>query len=162
MATEYVKIEGLDGLVKRLKAFPKEMSQRGGPIRSALARGGKIIRDEAKANVRALIAEPNDNGMDSESTGLLEKSVIQKRHRDPRSFAGASEVYQVKVKRRTSAKGVSVTRYGKILEFGSEHIKAFAWLRRAAESKRQVFFQTVATELGQGIAKIERKLGALK
>lgn len=158
---EYVKIEGLDGLVKRLRAFPKEMAKAGGPIRSALAKGGKIVRDEAKANVRAIVAEPNDNGMDSESTGLLEKSVIQKRHRDPRSF-GASEVYQVKVRRGKYPDGTSITRVGKILEFGSQHIKAYAWLRRAAEAKRQQFFQTVAAELAKGIAKVERSLGVTK
>lgn len=161
MATEYVKIEGLDGLVKRMAAFPKEMAKNGGPIRSALAKGGKLIRDQAKANVRAIVAEPNADGLDSESTGLLEKSIIQKRHRNPRE-RGATEIYTVRVKSGKSPKGVSVTRYGKILEFGSEKIRARAWMRRAAESNRGEFFSLVARELASGIAKIERKLGGGK
>lgn len=161
MATEYVRIDGLDGLVRRLNAFPKEMAKNGGPIRSALAKGGKIIREEAKANVRAIVAEPNAPGVDPVSTGLLEKSVIQKRNRNPRE-RGATEIYSVRLKRGRSAKGVSVTRYGKILEFGSRSIRAYAWLRRAAETKRSEVFATVARELASGIAKVERQLGALK
>jgi HK97 gp10 family phage protein len=158
---EYVKIEGLDGLVNRLRAFPVEMAKNGGPVRSALAKGGKLIREQAKANVRAIVAEPNENGMDSESTGVLEKSIIQKRHRNPKE-RGATEIYTVRVKSGKSPKGVSVTRYGKILEFGSKRIKAYAWLRRAAEAKRGEFFALVARELAAGITKIERKLGAGK
>lgn len=161
MATEYVRIEGLDGLVKRLKAFPREMAKNGGPIRSALSKGAKIIREQAKANVRAIIAEPNAPGVEPVSTGLLEKSIIQKRHRDPRSLGG-TEVYSVRVKRGTSSKGVSVTRYGKILEFGSRSIRAYAWMRKAAESKRGEVFAVVARELAVGIAKVERSIGGLK
>jgi hypothetical protein len=161
MATEHVRIEGLDGLVKRLRAFPKEMAKNGGPIRSALAIGGKLVREEAKAHVRAIIAEPNAHGMDTESTGLLEKSIILKRDRNPRAV-GATERYTVRVKRGKSSKGVSVTRYGKILEFGSRHIRAFAWLRKSAEAKRLEFYKVVAAELAKGIAKVERSLGVLK
>lgn len=161
MATEHVQIHGLEGLVRRLRAFPREMAKNGGPVRSALAKGGKLIRDQAKANVRQLVAEPNANGTDSESTGLLEKSIIQKRDRNPRA-RGATEIYTVRVKRGKSSKGVSVTRYGKILEFGSRSIKAHAWLRRAAEEKRTAVFQVVASELAKGIAKVERSLGVGK
>lgn len=161
MATEFVRIEGLDGLVERLRAFPAEMSKNGGPVRSALAKGGKLIREQAKANVRQLVAEPNANGMDSQSTGLLEKSIIQKRDRDPRA-RGATEIYTVRVKRGKSPKGVSVTRYGKILEFGSRKLKAYAWLRRAAEEKRGEFYSIVTAELARGITAIERKMGGRK
>lgn len=158
---EYVKIEGLDGLLERMKRFPKEMAKNGGPIRSALAKGGKIVRDQAKANVRAIVAEPNEHGMATESKGLLEKSVIQKRRPRPQDL-GASEVYSVRVKRGKSSKDVSVTRYGKILEFGSKSIRARAWMRRAAEVKRDEVFRVVAAELARGIAKVERSLGALR
>lgn len=159
MAIEFVRIEGLDDLLQRLHAFPNEMAKNGGPVRSALAKGGKLIREAAKANVRALVAEPNEHGLDSESTGLLEKSVILKRHRNPRE-RGATEIYSVRLKRGKSKKGVSVTRYGKILEFGSRNIKAYAWLRRAAEEQRTEVFATVARELANGIARVERKLGS--
>jgi HK97 gp10 family phage protein len=165
---EYVHIEGLDGLLKRLQAFPVEMAKNGGPVRSALAKGGKIIRDQAKANVRAIVAEPNVEAkgregfaIDHPSTGLLERSVILKRDRDPKKV-GATERYQVRVKRGKSARGVSVTRYGKILEFGSRKIKAYAWLRNAAATRRGDFFRVVTDELGRGIARIEKKLGAKK
>jgi len=155
-----IKIEGLDGLLDRMKKFPKEMAVRGGPIRAALAAGGKIVREEAKANVRKIIQEPNKGGLDSASTGLLEKNIIQKRHRDPKKRdPKASEIYSVRVRRKKTGKGVDITRYAKILEFGSEHISAKAWLRNAAASKRQEAIQVIAKKLAQGIAKIERKLG---
>lgn len=160
MATDYVRIDGLDGLVRRLRAFPKEMAKNGGPIRSALAKGGKIIREQAKANVRKIISDPNkDPRTDGQSTGTLEKSIILKRNRDPRS-RGATEIYSVRLKRGKYASGVSVTRVGKIHEFGSEKHKAYSWLRLAAESRRGDFFTTVASELAKGIAKVERQLGA--
>lgn len=156
-----VKIEGLDGLMARLKAFPKEMAKNGGPIRSALFQGAKIIREEAKANVRAIVDEPNKGGRDGLSTGTLEKSVIMKRHRNPRS-RGATEIYSVRLKRVKNPKGTPVTRYGKVLEFGSEHIKAYSWMRRAAEEKKLAAFAAIATALRKGIERIEKKLGVLK
>lgn len=153
-----VKIEGLDGLLERMKALPKEMAKNGGPIRSALFQGAKIVREEAKANVRAIVAEPNANGMDAESTGHLEKQIIMKRHRNPQA-RGASEIYTVRVKRKASPKGVPATRYGKILEFGSEHVKAYAWLRKAAAEKQSAVFAAIAKYLKQGIKRIEKKAG---
>lgn len=156
-----IKVEGLDGLMARLKAFPKEMAKNGGPIRSALFQGAKIIREEAKANIQQIIDEPNKGGRDDLSTGTLKKSVIMKRHRNPRS-KGATEIYSVRLKRVKNPKGTPVTRYGKVLEFGSEHVKAYSWMRRAAEEKKTAVFSTIATALRKGIERVEKKLGVLK
>lgn len=166
MATEFTQVHGLEGLLARLKAFPVEMAKNGGPIRAALFQGAKLIREEAKANVRAIVAEPNKPGVDSVSTGFLEKSIIMKRHRNPRS-RGATEIYTVKVKRgKRPAHGkgepVSVTRYGKALEFGTESIRAYSWLRNAAATQKDAAIAKITSELAKGISRIERKLGALK
>lgn len=156
-----IKIDGLDGLLARLKAFPKEMSKNGGPIRSALFQGAKLIREEAKANVRRIVAEPNANGLDTQSKGVLEKAIIMKRNRNPRQ-RGATEIYTVRVQRKKNARGIPATRYGKILEFGSEYIKAYSWMRNAAATQKDKAFAAIALHLRKGIERIERKLGVLK
>jgi HK97 gp10 family phage protein len=159
MATEYTRVEGLDGLLARLKAFPVEMAKAGGPIKTALRKGGKLVLDQAKANVRDLVAEENQHGLPPQSTGLLEESIVLQRGKPT---GGASEVFKVRLRRKKSAKGVPVTKYGKMLEFGTEKVKAFSWLRNAAALKKDEFYRTVAKELAAGIKRIEKKLGAVK
>lgn len=158
-----IKIEGIDSLIGRLRAFPKEMAVRGGPIRSGLSAGAKIIREQAKANVRAIVAEPNKGGRDSKSTGFLEKNIVQKRAKDPKRIdRQASEVYGVIVRRKKTPSGISVSRYGKILEFGSSEIKAYAWLRTAVSQKGNQAISAIVAAVEKGIAKVERKVKSIK
>ncbi|WJJ93443.1 HK97 gp10 family phage protein [Neopusillimonas aromaticivorans] len=70
-------VKGLNGALETLRALPAEIvSKRGGPVKLALAKAARVIRDQAKANVRAIVAEPNKDGRPTKSTGALEKSII--------------------------------------------------------------------------------------
>lgn len=162
MATDFVKVDGLDGLLKRLQAFPKEMAKNGGPIRSALFKGAKIVKLAAQANVRAIVAEPNKDGSPTKSTGELEKRIVSSRQRNPRQrHPGASEIYTVRVRRGKYADGTPVSKVGKMHEFGTEEIKPSSWLRRAAADNKDAVFSTVSKELAAGIARVEKKVKAL-
>lgn len=62
-----VNLRGVEGVIATLKSLPPEIvSKRGGPVKLALAKGARLIRDEAKKNLRRAIAMNGD-----ESTGLL-------------------------------------------------------------------------------------------
>lgn len=74
-----VKLSGVDGVLDLLKSLPPEVvSKRGGPVKLALAKGARLIRDAARQNLRAAIAENGD-----ESTGLLLQNVISSRGKPP-------------------------------------------------------------------------------
>src|SRR5690625_5245721 len=114
-----VDIHGIDGVLKTLESLPKEIvSKRGGPVARALAKGARLIRDEAKKNLRAQIAVNGD-----ESTGLLEKNIIASRGKALR--VGKGERYLVRVRRKTypgrSGKPVTTRKTASLLEYGSEH-----------------------------------------
>lgn len=75
MAEQAFNIEGIDDLLSRLQALPKEIStKRGGPARMALRKGGNVMRDEMRRNIGRIVDAPNIGG-DNESTGLMQKSV---------------------------------------------------------------------------------------
>ena len=83
------QISGLDGVLERLQALPKEVVQKnGGPVRKVLRNAAHIIRDEAKANVRKIIATPNIDGQNV-STGTLEKSIRTVKGRAHRTLVDA-------------------------------------------------------------------------
>lgn len=153
------KLSGVDGIIKTLRSLPPEIvSKRGGPVKLALAKGARVIRDEAKKNLLASIAR---NG--SESTGLLEKNLIVSRGKAPND--GNGERYLVRVRRKNyekpeGARGKPVTtlKTAHLLEYGSEHQPATPWLRPAFASTKQIATDTVITDLKSRIDKIVAKL----
>ena len=75
-----VKLTGVDGVLKTLSSLPAEVvSKRGGPVKAALAKGARFLRDRERDNLRAVL-EPGD-----ESTGLLEQNIIASRGKPPSS-----------------------------------------------------------------------------
>lgn len=157
------RVQGLDGLLDTLKALPPEIvSKNGGPVRTALRKAGVVIQKEAQANVRSIVAEPNKGGIDSRSTGNLEKSLIVSRRKPQPGFKG--EIFRVRVRRSAKNQfGVTANKYGGILEFGDENLRPRAWLRRAFESKKGAALDTFVNELRKRIdaaAKKARKLSA--
>jgi len=126
-----VQVEGLDGLLDRLKALPKEISGKaGGPVKKSLLAGAKLIADESKQTLQSAINQPNADGTISRSTGLLKKSIIVRRAAKPPR--GVAEMVQVRVKR------------GKTL-------------RPAFENKKEAALGVIATALRDAIVKAEKK-----
>lgn len=143
---ETVRLEGLDEILKTLKALPPEIvSRRGGPVRTSLRKAAVVIQKEAQNNVDRMVAD----GETAESTGTLRKSLIVSRKK-PGNFKG--ERFWVRIKR--SAKnpaGQTANTYGGVLEFGDERIPAKAWMRRAWESKKAEALDTFMREMPKAI-----------
>ncbi len=157
-----VNIEGLDGLLQALQALPREIaSKNGGPARAALARGAKIIRDEARVLV------PKD-------TGAVAANIVMKRDGRPDRF-GVNERYTVGVRggakryantKRNVRKGragkeyktAGNTYYWRFLEFGTEKQRAQPFLRPAFESKQQEAMNAIVDTLTKGIARAAKKV----
>ena len=151
-----VNVEGLDGLLDRLKALPKEISGKaGGPVKKSLIAGAKLISEEAGRTLQQAINQPNVDGTISNSTGLLKKSIQVKRVAKPPT--GVAEIVQVRVKRGKTADGTSVTKYGKAMEFGTVKQKALPWLRPAFENKKEPALNVIVQALRDAISKAERK-----
>src|SRR5690606_10433039 len=159
-------IQGLDGVLRKLQALPKEVTQkRGGPVRSSLRKGANVIRKQAQANVRRITATPNLDGGD-ESTGVLEKSirVTRVRHRGPgnaermRVGIPKSRRYPPSIK---NPRGERVRLVGQRLEYGSTRLsEAHPWLGPAFHAKKMEAVTTIVRELNKGIDRIVKKLGA--
>lgn len=152
-----VKVDGVDGILSSLKSLPAEIvSKRGGPVKLALAKGARVIRDEAKKNLLAEITRGGD-----ESTGLLAQNLIVSRGKAPNE--GKGERYLVRVKRKTyekskGSKPVTTLKTAHLLEYGSEHQPATPWLRPAFAAMRQTAMQTTIDDLKSRIDKIVAKL----
>lgn len=154
-----VQLSGIDGVLTTLRSLPPEIvSKRGGPVKLALAKGARLLRDEAKQNLRAAIAA----GGDADSTGLLEKNVIASRGKAP--FDGKGERYLVRVKRKTypdrTGKAVTTHQTANLLEWGSVHQPATPWLRPAVLAKGQQVINVVTADLIRRIDLVVRKLAA--
>lgn len=145
MAITLKHVKGLDGILETLKALPPEIvSKSGGPVKLALRAGGKVIQQAYVDNVRTLIAEPNQTGID-ESSGTWEKSIVVSRAK-PTSFKG--EWYKVRIRRSArGSNGEPVNKYAGVHEFGDETHPAKAPLRRAFDSSKDAALSTIVAEM---------------
>lgn len=157
-----VRIEGLDGVLDALKALPPELaSKRGGPARAALARGAKVIRDDARRRVPV-------------ATGAVRDNIVMKRDTRPDRY-GANERYTVGVRggakryantKRNRRKGragqeyvtAGNTYYWRFLEFGTAKMAARPFLRPAFESQKDRALAAIVDGLTAGIQRIAKKV----
>lgn len=163
-----MKLRGVDGVVDMLRSLPPEVvSKRGGPVKLSLAKGARFMRDKAKGNLRAAIAQRGDD-----STGLLEKSVIASRGKPPSS--GKGERYLVRVKRKAydlakiskketfaqpkSRRRVTTLQTANLLEYGSAHQPATPWLRPAVTNHGEATINVVTSDL---VPRVERLAASL-
>lgn len=157
-----MNVSGLDGVLDTLKSLPAEVvSKRGGPVKLALAKGARLIRDQAIRNVKVSI------GQSDESTGLLAKSIIASRGKQ--IYGANGERYLVRVKRKAydgekigkktkAGKRVTTQKTASLLEYGSSHQPATPWLRPAVESKGQEAINVIVADLKKRIDATVRKL----
>jgi HK97 gp10 family phage protein len=155
-----VNVEGLDGLLDRLKALPKEVSgKNGGPAKKALISGSKIIRDEARRRA-------------PKETGLLSSNII---HYRAKLSSGKAELIKIGVrsKKHTYANTRLNVRRGRVgetyesrgnafywyfFEFGTEKMQARPFLRPAFESKKDEALEEIAKNLRKQITLLERQV----
>lgn len=169
-----MKLTGIDGVLAMLQSLPAEVvSKRGGPVKSALRKGALIIRDEARQNVRKIIAEPNIGGRNDLSTGALEKAIVATRGKPPQGTKGerylvwtgrVSRKYaNTRANRRKSRVGGTYHLdppqfYGKFLEYGTSRMRPHPWLRPAFATKAQLAIQTIQDELVSALNKVVNRL----
>lgn len=169
-----LKVTGLDGVLDLLKKLPPEVvSKRGGPVRAALRKGALVIKKEAQANVRKIVAEPNIGGRNDLSTGELEKAIRVNRGKVPPGFKGEKAIVWLgKVTRKYANTKHNVRKqrvgqsydleppqfYGRFLEYGTSRMRAHPWLRPAAETKAQEAVNAITKELVNRLNAIVKKL----
>jgi HK97 gp10 family phage protein len=147
-------LHGLDDVLRKLQSLPPEIvSKRGGPVKSALRKGGKVIQQAAAQNIEA-----QANTVDGyENTHLLSKSVGLTRDPNP-AREGANERYFISVRRRRYQRGQTTGQVARWLESGRENQPPKPWLRPAFVQNAQKALDTVVTELNKGIDRIIKKL----
>lgn len=175
MARESVRIEGLDGVLAVLRSLPGELvSKRGGVIRLAARKAAKIIADQAKANVRAVVAEPNIGGRPSKSTGALERSIVVSRSRTTGNAKGEAVIVKMKGSKKRKYAGnkrnvrkgragqtyetAPPTYYGSILEKGSSRMRPHPWMRPAFDSKKTEALETFVSDLKNRLSAVIKRL----
>lgn len=158
-----MNISGLDGVLSTLQSLPPEIvSKGGGVVKLALAKGARLIRDQAIQNVKAQIAVNGD-----ESTGLLAKNIIASRGKQ--IYGENGERYLIRVRRKAydgekigkktkAGKRVTTQKTASLLEYGSSHQPATPWLRPAVESKGQEAINVIVADLKKRIDATVRKL----
>lgn len=165
--TQAFDIQGLDDVLDRLQALPKEVVQkRGGPVRKVARNAVHIIRDQARRNVERIIATPNIGG-DDVSTGRLVKSIRTVKGRSHKTLNG--ERYMMLIPRRArypvsqrTPTGIGVAMVGRMLEYGTAKRDPMPWARPAFHAKKGEAVRYVQTNLPKEIDKVVKKLARMK
>ncbi len=148
--TEFVRIQGLEGLLDAMKKLPPELiSKKGGPAKLAMKAGAQVIRDEAKR--RVAVGTLDD-------VHVRDNIVVSRDPRPRESGADVTERFVVRVKRKKQPGGSGTKNWG-ALEFGNENQAARPFLRPAFEAKKQAALDVIVAKLIAGVAKIQAKLG---
>lgn len=153
-----VKLTGVDGVIATLRALPAEVvSKRGGPVKLALAKGARLLRDKARSNLQQQIAHGGD-----ESTGLLVQNVISSRGKAP--TGGKGERALVRVKRKTypdrTGKPVTTLKTANLLEYGSSKQPATPWLRPAVQTEGAKVIGVITQDLTRRLDLVVKKLAS--
>jgi len=151
-----MKLSGLDDVLHTLQSLPPEVvSKRGGPVKSALARGARLLRDKAKQNLQAAITQDRD-----ESTGLLLQNIVASRGKPPIGSKGERYLVRVrsKIYVRQGKETVTTRKTASLMEYGSSHQPARPWLRPAVHHHGQQVIELVRTDLLRGIDRTVVKL----
>lgn len=151
-----MKITGLDGVLKTLSLLPAEIvSKNGGPVKSALAKGARFLRDREREALKRSIELNGDV-----SSGLLVGSVIASRGKAPTT--GKGERYLVRIKRKTypdrTGKPVTTHKTAHLLEYGSSHQVATPFIRPTVVAHGEQTINVIVVTLNKRIEAIIRKL----
>ena len=163
MARETVRIEGLDALLNRLRRLGPEAAKRGGPVRRSVRKGAVVIANQAKANVRQIVAA-NATGQD-ESSGTLEKSIRPVRGKPNRNGLKGETFFVMIPKRarypisKRTPTGIRVSTVGQMLEYGTAKRRPYPWMGPAFHAKKGEAVRVITDDLLKGIEALEKKLG---
>lgn len=160
-----VQMTGLDGVLDTLKRLPPEVvSKRGGPVRRALARGAKLIRDNARAALQRSIDAAGATGI-TETTGFTASNVIMKRSSRLDRINGERYVVTVRPKKHPSGhqyrkRTIQTNDIAFIMEQGSSKQPALPWLRPTFAAHAAEAIRTIETTLAADVERLVKKLAA--
>jgi HK97 gp10 family phage protein len=140
-----VSVAGLDELRKTLLSLDASIaSKNGGPVRSALARGARRVRDVARAKAPV-------------KTGRLQRAIYARRDRNP-AAQGFTESYVVGVSSGRSRDDEKGAFYWRFVEFkiGKEYPNQ-PFVRPAFEENKAQFRDFFASDLTKAIAAAVRR-----
>ncbi|KIS38466.1 hypothetical protein [Stenotrophomonas maltophilia] len=153
-----LQIHGIDGVLSTLEALPAEVvSKRGGPVKLALAKGARLLRDQAKDNFRRSVAQ---GGADSTETTV--ESIVASRGKAPAGTKGERQLVRVKRRSYINAKGAKTTtlRAAQLMEYGSATQPARPWLRPAVQRRGSQIVDVVSEDLLKRLDQITKRLAA--
>lgn len=160
---DLVRVDGLRELQAKLTSLGIEYGTKAAynPVRNALNKAARVIRDSAKQKVRR-------------KTGTLADNIIvtSKGKPDPNGLISSKVVVRSKAKaykdnprnRRTGKVGGSYKNYGplfyaRFLEFGTSRMQPYPFLRPAFEENKMALPQMIKNELADAIERSVAKLG---
>lgn len=162
-----VKLTGADGVMDTLRSLPAEVvAKRGGPVKSALRKGARVILKQAQMNLQAVTSNATASGK-RESTGLLLDNLVATRGKEPIGTRG--ERYLVRVRRKIypgrsgrsgGGKATTTLAAAQLLEYGSVKQPAEPWLRPAFQSRAREAIDTATRELVAGLDRVVKRLAA--
>lgn len=175
--TQALDIQGLDEVLDRLQALPKEVVQKnGGPVRKVARNAVHIIRDEARRNMRRIIAAPNIRTLpdgsrvpsgDDASTGRMVEKILTVKGKQHKTLNG--ERYMMLIPKRArypisrkTPTGIGVATVGRMLEYGTARRQPMPWARPAFHAKKGEAVRHVQRELPKEIDKVVKKLARKK
>lgn len=153
-----VQIHGIDGVLATLQALPSEVvSKRGGPVKLALAKGARLLRDQAKENFRRSMAV---NGADSTDTTM--NNIVATRGKAPVGTKGERQLVRIRRKAFINAHGARTTarRAAQLMEYGSATQPAIPWLRPAVQRRGTQIIDVITEDLLKRLDQITKRLAA--
>ncbi|MGX2089254.1 hypothetical protein [Xanthomonas axonopodis] len=151
-----IKLDGIGDVVGLLQYLPAEVvSKRGGPVKLALAKGARFLRDRAKENLQRQITADGDD-----STGTTVKAVIASRGKAPTGTKGERQLVRVRRVSFVNAKGArtSTRRAAQLMEYGSALQPARPWLRPAVQRRGSQVIDIVTEDLLTRLDRLTKKL----
>lgn len=138
------KITGLDGVVEKLRTFGPKLQKKG--LRAAVTKGAAVVRKAARENSKRLD--------DPETAAVIHKAIASQYQAKASNQIGG---VVVKVGVRGGAKprkGDKDTGHWRLLEFGTEKMRAQPFMRPALEQNIQPATDAVVAELNKQIDKL--------
>lgn len=161
MPVQAVRIEGLDVVLRTLKALPAAMvSKSGGPVLFALRRASYPLKQQIQINLQGIIDAPNIDGMPTKSIGLLKTNIVSKRGGKPKGQNGERVIVGVRKKAYPQSRGKATTtpQVARLLEYGDEKRRAHPFIRPAFDLKKNEVLKIFEREIGARLLALVKKV----
>lgn len=163
MADNGVKIEGLDEVIQKLKSLGPDLQRKA--LRTGVRKGANLVK---KAAVQKA---PKDTGSMAKNIAVQFASRTSKEVKGVAfrvGVRGGAQASGAKVKYARSRKGKRASRaagsstwYWRLVEFGTEKMKARPFMRPALSRNTDQIISTVAEDIDKGITtEMKRKARA--